>query len=105
MFNWEYVIVERSIERVRKKRALSRPRVEPDFYWVLEESWTIRHPDGSVEKVEGDELSSGKVLNNLGGAGWELVSEVICERANGASRGFSSVTFPVHTRYTLKRLK
>jgi len=105
MITWEYSIVERTIKRVKKKRTLSRPKVQSDFYWELEESWDIRHPDGTDEHLQGEDLSSGAVLNRMGAAGWELVSEVVWERATGTSQGFPSADFPIRTLYTMKRFK
>lgn len=105
MISFEYAVVEHRIERVRRKRELSRPKIESPYYWLVEESWNIRHPDGAIETLQGEGVSLDVVLNKMGSDGWELASAVVCERATGSSRGFPNVSYPIRTEYTMKRFK
>jgi hypothetical protein len=96
MTTWEYVVVEWNI-----KATPDEGIVVPG--WTYEWAWSAMYGEGRREELGANELGLDTVLNRMGATGWELVSEVVYERAAGRSRGYDHAGFPICIRYTMKR--
>ena len=77
--------------------------LECETLFAYQYTWTIRYPGSEPERLKGVPTLGG-ILNNLGRDGWELVSEVVHERAVVPSKGWPHAGIPIATQYTFKRL-
>jgi hypothetical protein len=108
MIRWEYAVLEWSYEAYGKV-AESQMGIgqsvstAPSADWSYRHSWRVRYPGLEPQQLAGEDVSLGGVLNNLGHEGWELVSEVVMDRAAAPARGWPRADIPVSVRYTLKR--
>lgn len=108
MIRWEYAVLEWSYDaygKVAESHMGIGPSVSttPSADWSYRHSWRVRYPGREPEEIAGEELSLGGVLNHLGAEGWELVSEVVMDRAAAPRRGWTRADVPVSVRYVLKR--
>lgn len=101
---WEYMFVEwvattrqEKVNLVLRQTFKAELKITPR---TGEEEVRLAH-DSKDQNAETTTLL--EVLNELGAAGWELISEVVAESVVGPKSGWEEVGTPIRTRYLLKR--
>ena len=64
--------------------------------------WLIRGHDGTESTRPGTDVLVD-ILGDLGGDGWELVSEAVQSTTVEAAQGYNGATTPMRVRWILKR--
>jgi hypothetical protein len=98
MTRWEYLSVVWTLT--------AKP--EWDNKWSMESGYHIWRPgagEPEVRKTDGATVSplGHEIINELGGEGWELVSETVTRSAVSTAQGYPTAGVPIATSLIFKR--